>query len=112
MFRNLGFICIVQTLIMSTVAKSPNFGDSMPSIQFIMNTQRFVLIAATVALTGALFAAFALAKAGEFNVHTDGARAGKFDTYTDGARADKFETFPDGARAGGYMSSSSYGSPL
>ncbi|KJK23997.1 hypothetical protein UB46_13435 [Burkholderiaceae bacterium 16] len=77
-----------------------------------MNIQRFVLIAATVALTGALSAAFALAKAGEFDVRTDGARAVSSDTYADGTRADTFETFPDGARSGGYMSSSSYGAPL
>ncbi|KDP88135.1 signal peptide protein [Cupriavidus sp. SK-3] len=77
-----------------------------------MTIQRCALIAATVAVAGALSAAPAMAKAGKFEPpYTDGAKAGKFDPYTDGARAGKFDPYTDGANAGRYMSSSD-GAPL
>ena len=55
--------------------------------------RQFALIAA---LTVALSAAPAFAKAGKFDTYTDGAKSGKFDTYTDGAKG--FDVYSDGAK--------------
>ena len=56
-------------------------------------------IALIAAMTVALSAAPAFAKAGKFDPYTDGAKASKFDTFTDGAKAGKFDTFSDGAKS-------------
>jgi hypothetical protein len=57
-------------------------------------------LALIAALTVALSAAPAFAKAGKFDTFSDGARASKFDPYTDGAKAGKFDTYTDGAKSG------------
>ncbi|MEN7528120.1 hypothetical protein [Cupriavidus sp. DL-D2] len=56
-------------------------------------------IALIVAVTAALSAAPAFAKAGKFDPYTDGAKATKFDPYTDGAKMGKFDPYTDGAKA-------------
>lgn len=56
-------------------------------------------VALIAALTLALSAAPAFAKATKFDPYTDGAKASTFDPYTDGAKLGKFDSFTDGARA-------------
>ncbi|CAG2150354.1 hypothetical protein [Cupriavidus plantarum] len=59
--------------------------------------KRFALIPALVpAFLLALAASPAFAKAGQFDVYTDGAKAGQFDVFTDGMRG-QFDVFTDGA---------------
>ncbi|WER45973.1 hypothetical protein CupriaWKF_17160 [Cupriavidus sp. WKF15] len=62
-----------------------------------MKTTRHTLIAIAT-LAAALSAAPAFAKAGKYDVYSDGAKAAKYDVYSDGAKSGKFDTYSDGAK--------------